>query len=976
LVTDNGSVTQTAGSTITVSNLAVRADGNITLDQNNDTDTVAARSNSGNISITYFGTNPLNIGTVDGLVGVQAFAGDITLTSDELNINQRVDAGFGSGNVTLVSLTANRPLDIGSKPGGALGLNQAEFNRIGADTLTLGNASAGNGTVSAPVNITGGVDNLTIVTSPNAAVAVNNALTVPGDITINTGTLTTTASLTSSFGAINATADAMTFGAFVTAGGEIISLLPQTAGTLIAVGGNDAAGAPATLGLDGADLGKLIYGTGVLSIGNTLSGDLSVTSPGGFPGIVILSTGGQATFSSNFSVNDTLVIVADTMTIPGVAGISALNGIAITTATPGRNVILGTRGGPAGNFELDAAELNKISSGMGTLAFDTGGSLTTTAPLAFTLVSNVELSAGTINHTGGALSASGEITFLANSMPSAGFSTVTSTGGGRVTFAPRDLRDLNLGTNPAGGALGLLQTQINQISTSGVVQLGVQDAIDPVTSSVIITAPITQPAGSSALTIAANGSISQSAGSTITASNLKLQTFSSVNLQENNVVGTLAGSSFGSFSFTNAGTLTIGTVDGIAGINDSTITLRSDGLDVVNAINGGTTTLTPRVAGTAIDLGGSTGYAISDAEVDLISGFTLNIGDATAGPINVTSTVDRAFGNLNLMTAPGGVITVSAPLGSATTNIISMNSGLGGTVHIGGTVQASSSINVTGQNVAVNAPVTSDFSSVTLGAATGDAGSVVSVNQPVTARNQIRVTADTQNFTAPLATTAGNGSVFLEPRSAGVPIDVGAGTTSGALNVTATELALISTDRLTIGNSTSGALTVTSAIGPFTYDFLSLQSGGDVTQLPGATITVSNTDPVTGVVTGSLNVTSGGTITLPEANNVAVSVSGTAAGTANNFEFNNVAPLKLQNVSGVFATGKVLLMAPPAGLVLGGGDASGSSRGQDPLFDIIVGLQRLETAQETADEAADARKEEGDKAEKEKQEKEGTKSCS
>ena len=123
----------------------------------------------------------LAVGTVVGLVGVKAFDGNITLRSDALNINQRVEAAFGSGDVTLVALNPNLAFEIGAK-GGLPGLLESELNLISAFNLFIGNASSGNFTVAAPVNITGGVSNLVITTAPSATAAISNALTITGPV--------------------------------------------------------------------------------------------------------------------------------------------------------------------------------------------------------------------------------------------------------------------------------------------------------------------------------------------------------------------------------------------------------------------------------------------------------------------------------------------------------------------------------------------------------------------------------------------------------------------------------------------------------------------------------------------------------------------------------------------------------------------------------------------------------------------------
>ena len=158
-------------------------------------------------------------------------------------------------------------------------------------------------------------------------------------------------------------------------------------------------------------------------------------------------------------------------------------------------------------------------------------------------------------------------------------------------------------------------------------------------------------------------------------------------------------------------------------------------------------------------------------------------------------------------------------------------------------------------------------------------------------------------------------------------------------------------------------------------DTLALASGGDVTQTPGSTITVKNTS-ASGLVTGSLIVNAGGQITLSEPNDVAVSVTGAAGGTGNNFQFNNVTPLKLQNVNGV-ASGKVIIEivspSPPPPPPPPSGTNSGTT--QEALDDVLNSVLKAGDVQQQADEDAEARKAEGEKQEKEQDQKEGRKSC-
>jgi hypothetical protein len=235
----------------------------------------------------------------------------------------------------------------------------------------------------------------------------------------------------------------------------------------------------------------------------------------------------------------------------------------------------------------------------------------------------------------------------------------------------------------------------------------------------------------------------------------------------------------------------------------------------------------------------------------------------------------------------------------------------------------------------------------------------------------INITADSLAINAPLESSF---SVTLQPRSNGTDVSLGS-ETAGAFSVDTGELALIEANQLTVGSTGAGDLTVNAAIGPFNYDSLVLRAGGNVSQTPGSTITVRNVDPDdSSVVTGSLGVFAGGSISLPEANDIALSITGNASGTANDFVFNNITPLRLQNVSGIFASGKVLVRTttpPPPG------SSGGASTGLlDPSNAVLVGLDKAANAGEDLKKSAEERKDEAEKQDREEQRKRGTQSCS
>jgi hypothetical protein len=90
---------------------------------------------------------PLNITSVDLIDGINTSAGngDITLTADDMNIVQPVQAG--SGVITLQPLTLSTNISL-NDPTASLALSTAELQSlISSSRVVIGNAS-GTGTIS------------------------------------------------------------------------------------------------------------------------------------------------------------------------------------------------------------------------------------------------------------------------------------------------------------------------------------------------------------------------------------------------------------------------------------------------------------------------------------------------------------------------------------------------------------------------------------------------------------------------------------------------------------------------------------------------------------------------------------------------------------------------------------------------------------------------------------------------------------
>ncbi|MCC7487008.1 MAG: hypothetical protein IT529_18715, partial [Burkholderiales bacterium] len=862
LVTGNGVVTQSGGATITVPNLAVRAAGAINLPENNNVSgAVALQTDFGPIDFKHAGANALTIGAVDGVTGVRNFCCSgqpITLRSDDIAVTAGISANFGSNNVVLLPVGVAQPITIAGSPGGTYSLVQGEIDLIEAASIFVGNSTTGPITVANPVSFPSAVS---LATSTANSIDVNGSLTAQGNATFFTGTFNVNAAVTSNnSGSISATAHTMNFAAPVAApSGSITLVTPAGASTSIELGGATT-GESGMLVLNTTELGFLSYG-GLLTIGSADSDDMTIVSTAMLPGNVKLVSGNLLDVQSGtFSAGGDLTVVTDSLTI-GVAGLAANGNVTIQPLTSG--ITLGTQIG--GELAVPFAELDRISTPAGTLVFDTTGTLTVNEGLPFNAarVSNVRLSGGTVSVLN-PVSAAGELALRGNTLDIQ--NTVTSTGGGRISAARRTLGAMSVG---APGATLTSAAVEGQFVTSGVVQLG--DAAS--TSTLQFNAPL-DLSGFGSATLSASSTISQTAGSTLTAPRLRLNGNGQINLPEANSVQTLAGGNTGSsFTFTSTGTVTVGpTVDGVAGLTGGSLNLRSDDLDRAGpgGIVNSSATLGPRLPGTQMNLGGNPGggvYGVDGAELAGISSFTLNFGNNTAGQVTVSAPMVRSSGTLGILTAP--------------TEAVNVNGALAGP----------SGVQIDAGTIHVNQPIDSTFGTVNL---TARAPATLAINAPVTAGSNVALNSDSTAINALVTANPGFGTVTIVPTTPGTPVSLGV-EAGGALSITQGEFERVSTANLTVGNTNAGPMTIGAPI-TLNVNQLSLFSGGAIVQTGGAPIVLSRVN-ATGVRTGNLRAqTANGAVTLVAGNEVPGALQGFAGG-LNDFDFVNALPMLLQQVS-------------------------------------------------------------------------------
>src|SRR5262249_15034377 len=86
-----------------------------------------------------------------GTIGVSGGAA-INLLSDNLAIDPQGIINASSGTITISPLTANRPINLGTKTAGQLGLTNTELGRITSDTLNIGDSNTVPITIRAAIS--------------------------------------------------------------------------------------------------------------------------------------------------------------------------------------------------------------------------------------------------------------------------------------------------------------------------------------------------------------------------------------------------------------------------------------------------------------------------------------------------------------------------------------------------------------------------------------------------------------------------------------------------------------------------------------------------------------------------------------------------------------------------------------------------------------------------------------------------------
>lgn len=592
--------------------------------------------------------------TNGGTVSLTGIATGTTATEAVQLTQATIDAGSGAVNVSGTHASSARRsvlLDQSLvRAGGGISVTTSgPTASIKVDNSTL-NATGGNLVITASgsndnhsVEITGS----SVLSSGGGAVAISGNLTAGGGNTtpaaagvlISSSEVSTTGS-----GALTVTGDAgWTSGlARVSRGVQLDAgtLLQSAAGTISVTGRTGASASINSRGIEIAN-GAIVRSTaGNVSISGTLNNPSILAGHGVWIGGRVESgPAGQITVTGTATVGGSMgrgVETAPTATLlPGTGGLTVSASVSSsTTATalisanidgliesPGDIAITGTASAPSASGVIGVQTQGSIVATGAAKITITGSGTPAPAPATSR---DVHIAGVTVS------SAGGEILLVGDRMEIA---APISSGTGRTVIRPFTInRPITLAGVSETVALNLSSTELGSISASTVV-VG-----DNTRTGGITVGALNLPAMTlSLINSAASGSgITQTGALRVAALNADARTVTLTNT--GNQVGQISGRSYaGAFQFTNAGAgLTVGTVDGTAGVASSASSVR-----IVNS--GSAITLAQGVSGT----GGG------DSVVLAGSSFTNNAGAAAVNAgtgrwlIHSTNPSGDSFGGLD-----------------------------------------------------------------------------------------------------------------------------------------------------------------------------------------------------------------------------------------------------------------------------------------------------------------------------------------
>jgi len=819
------SISQGAGNTINIGSLALRAGTSITLNQNNNADTVAATAGG---DIVYKDADSVTVGTVDGLTGVSAGANSVTLTAAGINnlltialgANVHGDAGVTligdqmdiqgtvttAGTALLHGNTAARAITIGTDDTATtLGLVGTEVNNITAGVLKIGDSSSGAITITAPI---------TVLNAPSLFLESQFQISQNAGATLTVSGLTTFKSDGAGVGGNITMNEANSFGSLslLSANGLSVQVTEANDTALDTIAVNNGSLTINSAGAISQVSGKTITAGGLALFNSTgigLSGNIALNNSGNnFGSLGVNSANGNSVSVSESSatVLDNIAVSIGSFTINSAGPISQA---ATKTITVGGLASFTSSGsGVGGNITLD-----NLGNNFGSLALDSAnGSAVSVHEASATILDNVSVDTGTlaINSAGDISQVSGKTVFV----------------GGNASFTAPAGNSVDLGNpgNTFNGSVNFLASGVGNLLNVTVFDTAALNLLAlTIDGNLLATSggAISQSGALNVGGLASFASTGSGANGNITL-NDSGNNFGSLGLNSAN--GSAVSVTEAAGSGTTAGTL----LDNVA-VNNGTLTIHADG-----AIN--------QVSGATINVEGladftSTGSGV-DGRILLANGGnnfgSLGLHSANGDEIGVLEASSTALDNVNLGSASGiliigsggdltqvagktitvaGNTLLGAPAGSS---ILVANSGNTFNGSVGFVATTTGNL----LNVAVSDTIAFDLQALTL-----DGTLTVNAGGPITQSGTLNV-AGLASFTDTGAGAGGNITLNDAGNNFG---SLGLSSANGA-SVQVTEASATALDNVAVNN---GDLSVTS--------------GGDITQVGGKTIAVSGTATFTSV---------------------------------------------------------------------------------------------------------------------------------
>ncbi|WP_417680297.1 filamentous hemagglutinin N-terminal domain-containing protein [Roseibium sp.] len=738
---------------------------------------------------------------------IDSSGGAISIQADTLQVNGSATfdplINAGTGTVSIKSKTAGRKIVLGGNSGSSLSINNDVLDRIEADTLSIGDSSAGSITIASSI-APAQVNTLSLTTG--GAVVDGNASGT--DVTVDSlavragsGISLDTAVSYLAFSNTSGDVDFGNTGALTIASVDGLSSSSNAGTTLLTAGG------PITFAANVANGGSLT--AAALESGVVDTENITVNA-----GVTVQSTGGNLSLLAGDDV-----IVGSGATVSANSALTLSAGSADTdfdgglTLDPTANLAAFTMNISAydditfGSGNQSGAGVS-LDSSVGTIYMDDGG-----------IYSFRDLSVTGNTALGGAYNSTGTQTFNG---PALLFSDtlLASSGGGNITFnstldGSSVLTVNTLGTTAFNGTIGL-STRLGGLTTDAggttAFNTGVTSGVD-IQGDAHFGDDVTVSGGGQIWALRGNTTFD---GTLIGDVDIILRAFNPITFndavsfkglqvtsggQTNLNGGSVTTTEFGQGYFNNVvlgadTTLTSNDYvrfhNALDGAYD--LTINAPGVTNFRGVVGGTTALTSvttDAAGTSLLEGGA--FTLSGNTLTFNDAVTLGV-DTTitdAGDVTFNNTVDGAY---DLTVNSGGTLTVGGLIGGTT--------------------------------------------ALTSFAANADAVTIAAGSGIATDNGAIDLSADSMSIAG--AVNAGTGIVTLAPGTVGRTISLGTEVV-GSLSLTDAEIDLITAGILRIGSSDAGSITFNGTISPANTSTLSLITGDEILDTnSGVDVQVSN----------------------------------------------------------------------------------------------------------------------------------------